>query len=234
MLRRVWLTCLLRDTCPFRPLYRLTDTNFTQAFTERDRYQLPYDEQEYVAFFDCSLAVESPYYIKIDCTTDNTSSSSTASYSYIMLGDRVDDLQSSCNMTTITLTMLQQYTVSFSFIRDELRKGYVLSWSRFLPDKFCYRRSQSLYCFREYLKRGFIQATKITGWSLMARMILGIIVLLNFLGYKLYWKKFLKDDAIEKFSNACNNLMRRSDEMDIEEASILPQSESATELNSMV
>ncbi|KAI5326738.1 hypothetical protein L3X38_035812 [Prunus dulcis] len=40
----------------------------------------------------------------------------------------------------------------------------------------------------------------------MARMTLGIIVLLGFWSYKLYWRKFLKDEAVEEFLQACNNL----------------------------
>jgi serine/threonine protein kinase len=40
-------------------------------------------------------------------------------------------------------------------------------------------------------------------------MILGIIVVLTFWSYKLYWKRFLKDNAVEEFSRACKNLMQR-------------------------
>ncbi|KAK9919380.1 hypothetical protein M0R45_027975 [Rubus argutus] len=116
-------TGLLRDTCPFRPLYRLTSSNFSEA----DPYwPLSYD---YVAFFDCLLPVESPYYIRINCSTNSSSSSSTT-YSYVMMGNRLDDLHDSCNLASIIMGMIW-YDNSFSFIRDELRRGFKLSWDRF-------------------------------------------------------------------------------------------------------
>ncbi|KAK9919362.1 hypothetical protein M0R45_027959 [Rubus argutus] len=295
---------LLRDTCPFRPIHRLTIDNFTADQPYR------FYGGDYATFYDCLSQVESPDYIKINCSNSTSSSSSTTSYSYIKLGNSVNHLLPFCNITTIIPSMLYEYgNLSFSFIRQRLRKGLQLYWDNLIPNinKYCYRRSQSLYCFREYVKHRFIRAAKITGWSLTVRMVLGIIVLLFFLRCKLYWKKSLMDNAVEEFSHACNNLMQGrysysdmkkmataikiiliqgshwkkflkddeaveefldayknlmprededlqmppkpffrpqqmptedlpddSDEMDIEEASILPQSESVTELNSMV
>ncbi|CAL8166858.1 unnamed protein product [Prunus armeniaca] len=194
---------LLSDSCSIRPLRSLTEDNFIPYYTPDRYYPVSI---HYVAFFDCSFPVESPDYINITC-----SSSSTTLYSYVTMADGVDDLHSSCNMSTIILRNYEETgkALSFSSIHDELRQGFELSWLHFLPDKYCYSPSQSLYCFREHLKRGFIRAAKITGLSLTARMVLGIIVLLGFWSYKLYWKKFLKDDAVDKFSLACNDLMRR-------------------------
>ncbi|KAK9919388.1 hypothetical protein M0R45_027982 [Rubus argutus] len=229
---------LLRDTCPFRPIHRLTEKNFSGG--NFPYYSLYYYATfvgyDYATFYDCLSLVESPDYIKNNCSNSSSSSSST-SYSYIKLGRSVNHLLAFCNITAIIPSMLYKFEsrkdLSFSFIRDKLRIGFQLSWSNLVPDKYCYRRSQSLYCFGEYLKRGFIQAAKITGCSLTVRMVLGIIVLLTFWSYKLYWKKFLKDDAIEKFSNMpTEDLPDDSDATDIEEVSTLPQS--ATESTSMV
>ncbi|KAM5561750.1 hypothetical protein ABKV19_022372 [Rosa sericea] len=125
--------------------------------------------------------------------------------------------------------------LSFSFIRDELRKGFLLSWSRLLPSLkeetlpsptapsptapsstapsstvlYCYSRFHPLYCFGRYLKEDFVRAAIITGFSLTVRMSLGIYVLLFFLLYKLFRKKILKDDdkAVEEFLDAYKNLM---------------------------
>ncbi|KAM5561772.1 hypothetical protein ABKV19_022389 [Rosa sericea] len=197
---------LLRDTCPFRPLYRLTSSNFSEGYTH-EGWVNRYDDIEfkYVVFFDCSSPVDSAEYIRINCS--NTVSSSSAIYSYIMLGDGLDNLHS-CNMTGITMLKETASVASFSVIRDEFRKGFILLWASFLPSEYCYTRTQSLYCFREYLKR-LATVAKITGWSLMARMILGLTVFLVIWSYKLYWKKFLKEDAVEEFFNACKKRMQR-------------------------
>ncbi|PQQ14914.1 cysteine-rich receptor-like protein kinase 2 isoform X2 [Prunus yedoensis var. nudiflora] len=64
------------------------------------------------------------------------------------VADGVDDLHSSCNMSTIILRNYEETgkALSFSSIHDELRQGFELSWLQFLPDKYCYSPSQSLYC----------------------------------------------------------------------------------------
>ncbi|KAK9919378.1 hypothetical protein M0R45_027973 [Rubus argutus] len=141
---------------------------------------------------------------------DSTSSSSSTTFSYIMLGDGLDDLHS-CNMTGITMIEETPRVHSFSVIRDGLRNGLELSWQSFLPNdyEYCYARFQSLNCFREFLKRSLVRVAKITGWSLMARMILGLTVFLVVWSYKLYWKKFLKENAVEEFCNACKKRMQR-------------------------
>ncbi|XP_062002587.1 uncharacterized protein LOC133720342 isoform X2 [Rosa rugosa] len=198
------LSCLLRDTCPFRPLYSLTSSNFSEGYTHEPGWvknQYLDIEFNYVVFFDCSSEVDSAEYIRTNCS--NTVSSSSATYSYIMLGDGVNNLHS-CNMTGITVVAETASVASFSVIRDEFRKGFKLSWGPFLPFEYCYTRTQSPYCFREYLKRSLARVAKVTGCSLMARMILGLTVFLVIWSYKLYWKKFLKEDAVEEFFNACN------------------------------
>ncbi|XP_062002586.1 LEAF RUST 10 DISEASE-RESISTANCE LOCUS RECEPTOR-LIKE PROTEIN KINASE-like 1.2 isoform X1 [Rosa rugosa] len=195
---------LLRDTCPFRPLYSLTSSNFSEGYTHEPGWvknQYLDIEFNYVVFFDCSSEVDSAEYIRTNCS--NTVSSSSATYSYIMLGDGVNNLHS-CNMTGITVVAETASVASFSVIRDEFRKGFKLSWGPFLPFEYCYTRTQSPYCFREYLKRSLARVAKVTGCSLMARMILGLTVFLVIWSYKLYWKKFLKEDAVEEFFNACN------------------------------
>ncbi|KAK9919365.1 hypothetical protein M0R45_027961 [Rubus argutus] len=193
---------LLSDTCPFRPLlHRLTRSDVD----DENQYE-HFGESNLVVLFDCSSPFDSAEYIKINCSS--TSSSSSAPYSYIMLGDGVEDLHS-CNMTGITMLEETARNISFSVIRDELRKGFELSWRNFLPSEYCYKRFQSLHCFRDYLKRSLVRVTKITGWSLMARMILGLIVFLVVWSYKLYWKKFLKEDAVEEICNACKKRMQR-------------------------
>lgn len=136
---------LLRDTCPFRPFHRLTEANFSIGFD-----QLQYDGgNSYATFYDCLSQVESPEYIKINCSNISSPSSST-SYAYIKLGNSVKHLLPFCNMTTIILATLDEpgYGLSFSFIRHELRKGFQLYWDNLVPDidKYCYSRSQSLYC----------------------------------------------------------------------------------------
>ncbi|KAM5561766.1 hypothetical protein ABKV19_022385 [Rosa sericea] len=205
---------LLSDACPFRPLYHLTRRNFSDSWpnqyepygdSEPNQYE-PYGDSA-VVFFDCSSQVNSKEYIRINCSS--TSSSSSATFSYIMLEDGVNDLHS-CNMTGITMLGEPEYIVhSFSAIRDEFRKGLMLSWRSFLPFEYCYRRTQSLNCFRQYVISSLGDVAKPTGWSLMARMILGLTVFLVIWSYKLYWKKFLKEDAVEEFFNACKKLMQR-------------------------
>ncbi|XP_062002588.1 uncharacterized protein LOC133720342 isoform X3 [Rosa rugosa] len=163
---------LLRDTCPFRPLYSLTSSNFSEGYTHEPGWvknQYLDIEFNYVVFFDCSSEVDSAEYIRTNCMVAETAS-----------------------------------VASFSVIRDEFRKGFKLSWGPFLPFEYCYTRTQSPYCFREYLKRSLARVAKVTGCSLMARMILGLTVFLVIWSYKLYWKKFLKEDAVEEFFNACN------------------------------
>ncbi|XP_009379733.2 rust resistance kinase Lr10-like [Pyrus x bretschneideri] len=73
----------------------------------------------------------------------------------------------------------------------------------------CDTRYQSLYCFGENMKEGLIEAAKIIGWFLMARMILGVVVLLGFCCYKLYWKKFPKHEEAEEYFLACKNPITR-------------------------
>lgn len=201
---------LLDDaSCPFRPLYSLTTRNISDYEYGASYMFLDYDH--YASFFDCSLPVESPDYVQINCSSSTTNSSSTTSYSYIMLGDGVDNLKSSCSLTTVipTKSLKTGGALSFSFIRDQLKTGLELSWVLILPENFCYTQHQSLYCFGENIKRGFIVAAKNFGWFLTARMTLGIFVLLGFCSYKLYWKKFPKHAAVEEFLHACRNLMRR-------------------------
>ncbi|PQM40683.1 putative leucine-rich repeat receptor-like serine/threonine-protein kinase [Prunus yedoensis var. nudiflora] len=135
---------LLRDTCPFRPLYNLASIDSSQVSAP----SLRNSDSGFVAFFDCKRTVESPNYVKVNCSG---SSSPTTPYSYIRLGNRVDDLQP-CNMTSITLTMLEDTgnVLSISFIRDELKKGFELSCEEFLPHKYCYSPSQSILCEYAY------------------------------------------------------------------------------------
>ncbi|XP_040373014.1 protein SUPPRESSOR OF NPR1-1 CONSTITUTIVE 4 [Rosa chinensis] len=135
---------LLSDTCPFRPIHRLTtddlyntgpyypyNPNHDSDYRHYDRYYPYYDYP--VSFHDCRSKVESPDYIKINCSNSSSSWSSTT-YSYIMLGDSVSHLLPYCNITSITLSMLYEPdALSFSFIRDELRKGFQLDWSDLLP-----------------------------------------------------------------------------------------------------
>ncbi|XP_040372572.1 rust resistance kinase Lr10 isoform X3 [Rosa chinensis] len=124
-----------------------------------------------------------------------------------MLEDGVNDLHS-CNMTGIT--MLGETDLhSFSAIRDEFRKGLMLSWRSSQRGEYCYTSTQSLYCFRRYVITSLGDVAKATGWSLMARMILGLTVFLVIWSYKLYWKKFLKEGAVEEFFNACKKRMQR-------------------------
>ncbi|KAB2621350.1 L-type lectin-domain containing receptor kinase V.5-like [Pyrus ussuriensis x Pyrus communis] len=232
---------LLNDTCPFRPLNWLTLHNFSEygygyGYVYRNKYQLA-DYYRYISFFDCLSPVESPDYVKINCSTTN-SSSATTSYSYIMVKDKVDNLQPSCNLTGIVTSSYDIAQAgsgpSFSFIRDHLRSGIELYWDGYLPDNYCYDRYQSLHCFGEGMKRDLLEAAKIIGWFLMARMILGVVILLGFCCYKLYWKKFPKhaaveeflielkikvsqkgfwkkllNDAVQKFLDACKNVGRR-------------------------
>ncbi|PRQ41672.1 putative glycerophosphodiester phosphodiesterase, protein kinase RLK-Pelle-LRK10L-2 family [Rosa chinensis] len=184
---------LLRDTCPFRPIHRLTIYNFTVGLDE-EVYR-PYlsghglGNYGYATFYDCQSKVESPDYIKINC-----SNSSSTTYSYIKLGDSVSHLLSNCSITTIVPSMLYESgndELSFSFIRDELRKGFQLTWYPLVPG--------NSNCFRECLKDGL---------GLTVRMALSIIALLVFWSYKLYWKKFRQDDkAVEEFLDAYKNLM---------------------------
>ncbi|ONI05038.1 hypothetical protein PRUPE_6G352800 [Prunus persica] len=193
---------LLNDaSCPFRPLYSLTTRNFSEYDYSASLYSA--SDMFYVSFFDCLLPVESPDYVQINCNSSTTNSSSTTSYSYIMLGDGVDNLKSSCSLTKVIPTKLGRTgdALSFSFIRDQLKTGLELSWVQILPNNFCYTQYQSLYCF--------IVAAKNFGMFLMARMTLGIFVLLGFCSYKLYWKKFPKHAAVEEFLHACKILMRR-------------------------
>ncbi|PRQ41674.1 putative glycerophosphodiester phosphodiesterase, protein kinase RLK-Pelle-LRK10L-2 family [Rosa chinensis] len=194
---------LLRDTCPFRPNHRLTTYDFTTSPYYPDYASVT------VVFYDCRQKVESPDYIKINSSNSSSSWSSTT-YSYIMLGDSVSHLLPSCNITSMTLSMLHESgnDLSFSFIRDELRKGFLLQWGGLvLPSippsstvLYCYSRFHPLYCFGRFLKEGF---------SLTVRMALCINVLVLFLLYKLSWKKILKDDDkdVEEFLDAYKNLM---------------------------
>nr|XP_011466029.1 PREDICTED: glycerophosphodiester phosphodiesterase protein kinase domain-containing GDPDL2-like isoform X2 [Fragaria vesca subsp. vesca] len=87
--------------------------------------------------------------------------------------------------------------------------GFELSWSRFALDDYCYSRTQSLNCFRQFLIDGLGTVAQPIGWSLMTRMILGFVVLLVVWSYKKYWKKFLKEDVVEKFFKACKKRMQR-------------------------
>ncbi|XP_009343793.2 uncharacterized protein LOC103935708 [Pyrus x bretschneideri] len=163
---------LLNDTCPFRPLNWLTFYNFSEyGYRYGYGYEFGYSlvgDHDYISFFDCLSPVESPDYVKINCSTTN-SSSATTSYSYIMVKDRVDNLQPSCNLTGIV-----QYSyditqagsgLSFSFIRDHLRSGIELYWDGYLLDSYCYDRYQSLHCFGEDMKRNLLEAAKIIGKS---------------------------------------------------------------------
>ncbi|CAN6724942.1 unnamed protein product [Malus baccata var. baccata] len=218
---------LLNDTCPFRPLNWLTSDNFSQySYTYRYVYEYRYGygyllAVDYISVFDCLSPVESPDYVKINCSTTN-SSSATTSYSYIKVKDGVDNLQPSCSLTGIVLSSTQVGSdLSFSYIRDHLRSGIELDWDILLS--YCYYRYQSLHCeygfigFGESMKHDLIEAAKIIGWFLMARMILGVFILLGFCCYKLYWKKFPKHeaveefllDAVQKFLDACKNVRRR-------------------------
>ncbi|KAM2089767.1 hypothetical protein ACFX1T_033668 [Malus domestica] len=198
---------LLNDTCPFRPLNRLTFGNFNQS------EYFPADVYEgYISFFDCLSPVESPDYVKINCSTTN-SSSATTSYSYIKVKDGVDNLQPSCNMTGIFpnsygITQVGS-GLSFSFIRDHLRSGIELYWYGFLPYGYCYDRYQSLRCFGESMKHDLIEAAKIFGWFLMVRLMLGVFILMGFCRYKLYWKLFPKHEPVQEFLLACKNRMTR-------------------------
>ncbi|TQD74724.1 hypothetical protein C1H46_039725 [Malus baccata] len=199
---------LLNDTCPFRPLNRLTFDDFKQS-----GYFPAHGYQGYISFFDCLSPVESPDYVKINCSSTN-SSSATISYSYIKVKGGVYNLQPSCNLTGIVMSPYGITQVgsglSFSYIRDHLRSGMELYWFGFLPDSYCYDRYQSLRCFGESMFRDLIEAAKIIGWFLMARMILGVFILLGFCCYKLYWKKFPKHEAVEEFLLACKNRITSS------------------------
>lgn len=126
---------LLRDTCPFRPNYRLTSSNFSDA----DPYQLVHS-YDYVAFFDCLFSEVDWYgYIRINCSTStSSSSSSTTTYFYVSVGNSVDYLSDSCNLSSITMKTQgdMRYNdydrYSFSAILDELRRGFTLAWAGFL------------------------------------------------------------------------------------------------------
>ncbi|KAL6132477.1 hypothetical protein ACLB2K_064720 [Fragaria x ananassa] len=197
---------LLSDACPFRPLHRLT--SFTREYpsdSPENQYGLSGNYFP-VIFFDCSSQVDSPNYVRINCSS--TGSSSSATYSYIMLEDRVDDLHS-CNMTGITFLDHAISVPSFSVIREEFRMGFELSWRSFVHFDYCFSRTQSLNCFRQFLIDGLGTVAQLTGWSLMTRMILGFVVLLVVWSYKKYWKKFLKEDVVEKFFKACKKRMQR-------------------------
>ncbi|KAM1354113.1 hypothetical protein ACFX2H_033507 [Malus domestica] len=206
---------LLDDTCHFRPLNWLTSHNFSQYPSEYYRLVSDY---EYISFFDCLSPVESPDYVKINCSTTN-SSSATTSYSYIMVKDGVDNLQPSCNLTGIVISSYGIPQVgsglSSSFIRDHLRSGIELDWEEFLPDSYCYYRYQSLHCFGESMKRDLIEAAEIIGWFLMVRMMLGVFILMGFCRYKLYWKLFPKHEPVQEFLLACKNRMTRYSYSDI-------------------
>lgn len=132
---------LLRDTCPFRPLYRLTNRNFSEA----DPYQLlSYD----LAFFDCLFPVESPDYIRINCSTTSSSSSSTTTYSYVTVGNRLHDLHDSCNMSSIIM--------GTDGVIDELRRGFTLLWDGFLRGNVTTTtasKTDFLHVFLEFLRR---------------------------------------------------------------------------------
>ncbi|XP_004302110.1 PREDICTED: uncharacterized protein LOC101298033 isoform X1 [Fragaria vesca subsp. vesca] len=198
---------LLSDACPFRPLHHLTSRNFSEwQGQENQNYEFYSYYALSVVFFDCLSQVDSPEYVRINCSS--TSSSSSATYSYIMLEDGVNDLHS-CNMTGITILYQASSVRSFSVIRDEFRMGFELSWSRFALDDYCYSRTQSLNCFRQFLIDGLGTVAQPIGWSLMTRMILGFVVLLVVWSYKKYWKKFLKEDVVEKFFKACKKRMQR-------------------------
>ncbi|XP_068317940.1 uncharacterized protein [Pyrus communis] len=210
---------LLNDTCPFRPLNLLTFGHFSQYPFGQPPYGLrPVGDYTFISFFDCLSPVESPHYVKINCSTTN-SSSATTSYSYIMVKDGVDDLQPSCNLTGFFFVSSDITQVgsglSFSFIRDHLRSGIELYWDGYLLDSYCYDRYQSLHCFGEGMKRDLLEAAKIIGAFLMARMILGVVILLGFCCYKLYWKKFPKHAAVEEFLLACKNRITRYSFSDI-------------------
>ncbi|KAM2625655.1 probable LRR receptor-like serine/threonine-protein kinase At2g28960 [Malus sylvestris] len=200
---------LLNDTCPFRPLNRLTESY------EPNGYSL---HGSYISFFDCLSPVESPEYVKINCSTTN-SSSATTSYSYIMVKDGVDNLQPSCNLTGIVIFSHDITQVgsgpSFSFIRDQLRRGIELDWGLFVLNNYCYSRYQSLHCFGESMKRDLKEAAKIIGWFLMVRMMLGLVILSGFCRYNLYWKMFPKHDAVQEFLLACKNRITRCSYSDI-------------------
>ncbi|KAI5326741.1 hypothetical protein L3X38_035815 [Prunus dulcis] len=130
---------LLND-CPFKPLNSLT----TSKFYECTYPYSPLPGYDFVlSFLDCSLPVQSPDYIQINCN-----SSTNSSYSYIMMGDGVDNLHSFCTPTNIIPTMLEETGdgLSFSFIRDQLKTGLELSWEGLLPSDFCYSQYQSLHC----------------------------------------------------------------------------------------
>ncbi|KAK9919407.1 hypothetical protein M0R45_028000 [Rubus argutus] len=187
---------LLRDTCPFRPLHGLTTSNFSDA----DPYK-PSNPYEYVAFFDCLFPVDESYYIRINCST-STSSSST--YSYVTVGNTVDHLHDSCTISSIIMRTQREMGIhpSFSAILDELRRGFTLTWAGFLLGNV---KSTS----RIHFLNVFLFSRRLE-WILEIRTPIGIFVLLVFLSYKLYSKKFLKDDkAVEEFLDAYKNLMPR-------------------------
>ncbi|KAK9919356.1 hypothetical protein M0R45_027954 [Rubus argutus] len=117
---------LLSDTCPFRPLHHLTSSNFSEEYPYPLENQYKhFGESSLVVFFDCPLPVNSTGYIKINCSS--TSSSSSTTFSYIMLGDGLDDLHS-CNMTGITMIEETPRVHSFSVILDESRKSCQDHW----------------------------------------------------------------------------------------------------------
>ncbi|PRQ18785.1 putative glycerophosphodiester phosphodiesterase, protein kinase RLK-Pelle-SD-2b family [Rosa chinensis] len=204
---------LLRDSCPFRPLYLLTGDNFSHT----DIYQ-PTGAYDFVSFLDCLQPVKSRDYAKVNCS----SSLSTTSYSYIMVGYRVGDLPPSCYMVTASLAMLQQPWGhrSFSLTRQQLERGFDLSWGKYICEKHCqasdafcsfsnyrwecydncYSPFTTIYCFQDYLKRAC---------SMVIRTVIGIIVFLGFWSYKLYSKMFVKDDAVEEFLHSYKNQMPR-------------------------
>lgn len=142
---------LLSDSCPFRPLYLLTSSNFSKT----DAYQ-PIWANEYVAnchiwslqkslILDCLLPVESPE-VSIAPASSTSSSSSTTLYSYIMVGDKMKNLLPSCNMATVCLAMLERRrNLSFSFIHHQSEKGFELSWGLFLCEKHCKPRGGICY-----------------------------------------------------------------------------------------
>ncbi|CAN6714714.1 unnamed protein product [Malus baccata var. baccata] len=193
---------LLSNTCPPLPLQPLATSNFSAV----DRYQAyGYGPNDSLAFVDCQFPNESTDFVNYHCT--NTSSAT--SYSYIVKGAFGYGESDWCNPVTTILALFEEIgNFTSSSIHDELQRGFKLSWERFL---LCGSPYQSFHCFLESLKPGFIAAAKITGWNLIARLLLGIIVLLGFCGRKLYWRKFLKedDDAVEEFLDAYKNLMPR-------------------------
>ncbi|XP_062026860.1 rust resistance kinase Lr10-like [Rosa rugosa] len=213
---------LLRDSCPFRPLYLLTGDNFSHT----DIYQ-PTGAYDFVSFLDCLQPVKSRDYAKVHCS----SSLSTTSYSYIMVGYRVGDLPPSCNMVTASLAMLQQPWGhrSFPLTRHQLKRGFDLSWGKYICEKHCqandafcsvsnyrwecydncYSPFTTIYCFRDYLKRGFIPIAEFTACSMVVRTVIGIIVFLGFWSYKLYSKMFVKDGAVEEFLHSYKDQMPR-------------------------